>query len=106
MVSITAYGGAGVIGGNKILLEDGDARLFLDFGTDYHTRNLYFREFLDPRANQGLLDPLTTGLLPPLEGLYRSDLALDPRLSARFRGSATYPRPGGHDGRVASHSPP
>jgi hypothetical protein len=43
MVSITVYGGAGVIGGNKILLEDGDTRLFLDFGTDYHTRGCWTR---------------------------------------------------------------
>jgi ribonuclease J len=104
MVSITAYGGAGVIGGNKILLENGDARLFLDFGTDYHTRSLYFREFLDPRASQGLLDPLTTGLLPPLEGLYRSDLALDPRLWERFRGSPLYRRFEDIDGVLVSHA--
>ena len=104
MVSITAYGGAGVIGGNKILLEDADTRLFLDFGTDYHTRNLYFREFLDPRANQGLLDPLTTGLLPPLEGLYRSDLALDPRLWERFRASPLYRRLESIDGVLVSHA--
>ena len=33
MPTITLYGGAGTIGGNKILLEDGDSRLFFDFGT-------------------------------------------------------------------------
>ena len=38
MVSITVYGGVCTIGGNKILLEDGDARLFFDFGTDYKVR--------------------------------------------------------------------
>jgi len=32
MVSLTFYGGVDEIGGNKVLLEDGDARIFLDFG--------------------------------------------------------------------------
>ena len=31
-LAITVYGGAGEVGGNKILLEDQDTRLFLDFG--------------------------------------------------------------------------
>ena len=35
MVSLTFYGGAGEIGGNKILLEDKDAKIYLDFGEEY-----------------------------------------------------------------------
>ena len=38
MPSITLYGGAGTIGGNKILLEDEGSRLFFDFGTTFKTR--------------------------------------------------------------------
>ena len=53
MPTITLYGGAGTIGGNKILLEDpqasGDSRLFFDFGTTFATRDLYFEEYLKPR---------------------------------------------------------
>ncbi|GAF95596.1 unnamed protein product, partial [marine sediment metagenome] len=32
MTSLTFYGGVDEIGGNKILLEDQDTRIFLDFG--------------------------------------------------------------------------
>ena len=32
MVKLTFYGGAGEIGGNKILLEDKDAKIYLDAG--------------------------------------------------------------------------
>ena len=35
MVSLTFYGGVNEIGGNKILLEDQDTRLFLDFGMSF-----------------------------------------------------------------------
>ena len=31
MVSLTFYGGVDEIGGNKVLLEDGDVRFFFDF---------------------------------------------------------------------------
>src|SRR3972149_1929057 len=70
MPTITLYGGAGTIGGNKILLEDGDSRLFFDFGTTFATRDLYFEEYLKPPTGAGLLDPLEMNLLPPLEGPY------------------------------------
>src|SRR3989441_1354940 len=71
---ITVYDGANSIGGNKILLEDGDTAVFLDFGTPFHTRGLYFEEFLAPRSRTGLLDVIQMGLLPPLAGVYRTDL--------------------------------
>jgi ribonuclease J len=35
MPSFTFYGGAGEIGGNKILLESGKARVYLDFGESF-----------------------------------------------------------------------
>lgn len=76
MTALTFYGGVLEIGGNKILLEDGERRLFLDFGFPYKTYKLFYEEYLKPRAGAGLLDPLEMGLLPPLEGLYRDDLAL------------------------------
>ena len=64
MVTITIYGAAGEIGGNKILLEDRDTRVLLDFGASFRARGLYYEEFLTPRP-LGLLDPLVMGLLPP-----------------------------------------
>ena len=84
-VNLTIYGGAGEIGGNKILLEDGESRLLLDFGTSFSERARYFEEFLVPRASLGLLDPLVMDLLPPLRGLYRNDLLVSPEVWDRMR---------------------
>jgi ribonuclease J len=86
---ITCYGAVGKIGGNKFLVEDGGARLLLDFGIDFDQAGQYYNELLRPRPARGLLDPLALGLIPPLEGLYRRDLEL-PDLWARMRGSAGY----------------
>ncbi len=74
-VNITVYDGAGVIGGNKILLETADNAIFLDFGTTFATRYQFYEEYLKPRATRGLLDLLTMNLLPPLDGIYRQDFA-------------------------------
>lgn len=89
MTTITCYGAVGRIGGNKILVEDGDTRLFLDFGLDFGHSGRFFNELLRPRPARGLLDLLALGLLPPLEGLYRDDLAF-PGLWERFRGHPNY----------------
>ena len=73
-VRFTAYGGAGEIGGNKLLLEDGDWQVLFDFGMSFGALGTYFEEFLQPRTIRGLSDYLLTSLLPPLKGLYRDDL--------------------------------
>jgi len=80
---LIVFGGAREIGGNKILLEDGDVRLWLDFGTPFGRHKAFFNEYLKPRAARGLWDLLGLGLLPPLRGLYREDLA-PPGLWERF----------------------
>jgi ribonuclease J len=87
--TITVYGAAGEIGGNKILLEDGDCRLMLDFGIAFGRQEMFFSELLRPRATRGLLDPLALGLVPPLEGIYRDDLA-PPGLWQRLRALDDY----------------
>src|SRR5665811_72097 len=73
MTSLTFYGGVNEIGGNKILLEDWDTRLFLDFGMSFSLANQYFDEFMQPRKCNGIVDLLEFGLLPDLEGIYRCD---------------------------------
>jgi len=50
---------------------------------------MFFNEFLRPRPSRGLLDPMALGLIPPLEGLYRKDLAF-PGLWERFRNRPGY----------------
>ncbi|MDK2896878.1 MAG: ribonuclease [Candidatus Atribacteria bacterium] len=73
-LQITVYDGANSIGGNKILLEDRETAIFLDFGLNFKLRDTYFSEFLTPRSRRGLLDFLHLGFLPPLRGIYRKDL--------------------------------
>ncbi|MCY3800416.1 MAG: exonuclease [Chloroflexi bacterium] len=75
---ITVYGGAGQIGGNKILLEDGQGQLFFDFGLNFEDSGKYFADFLSPRAStSGIYDYLMIDLLPPLPGLYRPDASVE-----------------------------
>ena len=74
MTSLTFYGGVNEIGGNKILLEDKDTKVFLDFGKSFGRRNKFFEEYLNPRTANGIVDFLTMGLLPDISGAYRDDL--------------------------------
>lgn len=68
MTSLTFYGGVNEVGGNKILLKDGDTKVFLDFGMSFDLRSRYYSvPFLTPRSEKGLLE---FGILPRLEGVY------------------------------------
>ena len=77
MAKLTFYGGVSEIGGNKILLEDRDARIWLDMGASFDLGEAYFVEFLVPRDRFGLRDYFAVDLLPRIQGLYSAD-ALDP----------------------------
>lgn len=76
MVFITFYGGVKEIGGNKILIEDKDEKIFLDFGVSFSRRSMFFEEFLTPRVANGIGDFLEMGLLPDIKGIYREDLLM------------------------------
>ncbi|MGB6836255.1 MAG: MBL fold metallo-hydrolase RNA specificity domain-containing protein [Dehalococcoidia bacterium] len=114
MIRISVYGGARSIGGNKILLEDGDARVFFDFGMSFKVRERYYEEYLKPRPGTGLLDLLEMelgekghyygSLLPRLEGLYRRDLEPAGDVWARFRDRAYYRRLEDVAGVLVSHA--
>jgi ribonuclease J len=81
MVNITFYGGVAEIGGNKILLEDRDSRILLDFGMNFVERSKFYSEpWLSPRDEKGLLE---FGLLPEVPGLYRFD-EREPEIDAVF----------------------
>jgi len=103
MVRLTFYGGINEIGGNKILLEDKERRLFLDFGFPYKRHKLFYEEYLKPRSGAGLLDPLVMGLLPPLEGIYRDDLGSQD-LWQQFRNNWLYRQLERLDGVLLSHA--
>jgi ribonuclease J len=70
MVSLTFYGGANEIGGNKILLEDKDARIYLDFGESFDFGEDFFYEYLQPRSANGLEVYFEFGLMPKVPRLY------------------------------------
>src|SRR3972149_8014347 len=74
MTSLTFYGGVNEIGGNKILLEDKDTKVFLDFGMSFGKNGMYFDKFLHPRVSGGIKDYIEMGLIPDIEGIYRDDL--------------------------------
>jgi len=73
VASLSFYGGVGEIGGNKILLKDGDVKVFLDFGMSLSLRRQYFSTpFLSPKNVKSLLE---LGILPKLKGVYEFDEA-------------------------------
>ncbi|MDD5038283.1 MAG: hypothetical protein PHN78_03095 [Dehalococcoidales bacterium] len=103
MTQLTFYGGINEIGGNKVLLDDGGQRLFLDFGLSYKKQKQFYEEYLKPRGGAGLLDPLTMGLLPPLQGLYRDDLETG-GLWQQFQDVPFYRKLDRIDGVLLSHA--
>jgi len=74
MTSITFYGGIKEIGGNKILVEDRDTKIFLDFGMCFGRMGKYYEEYIKPRTAACLEDFITMGLVPDIKGVYRGDL--------------------------------
>jgi ribonuclease J len=103
MVKLTFYGGVREIGGNKILLEDDKGKIFLDFGYPYSKYRAFYEEYLKPRSGAGLLDLLVMGLLPQLEGIYRTDLDTE-NLWQQFRRAEHYRKLGDIDGVLLTHA--
>ncbi len=68
--TLTFYGGINEIGGNKILLKDGKAKVFFDFGQSFTMGINFFTSSLGPRWLCGLKDYFEFGLMPKLKGLY------------------------------------
>jgi len=74
-VSIKFYGGVNEIGGSRILVEDKDTRVFLDFGMSFSKYAMFFEEYLKPRySSVGLKDLLSLKMLHYMDGIYRKDL--------------------------------
>jgi len=73
-MKLTFYGGAGEIGGNKILLEDKGGKVYLDFGESFHFGEDYFYEYLAPRTANGLEVYFEFDLVPKVPKLYSSDM--------------------------------
>ncbi len=71
MARVSLLGGVGEIGGNKILVEDKDARVMLDFGMSIAQRARFFSDpYVSPRRPESLL---TLGIIPSIDGVYSWD---------------------------------
>ena len=68
---LTFYGGVNEIGGNKILLRDGDTKIFFDFDMSFASKKKFYSPpFLSPKSEKSLQE---LGILPKLEGVYKFD---------------------------------
>jgi ribonuclease J len=75
----------------------------LDFGYPYAKYREFYEEYLKPRAGAGLLDLLIMGLLPHLEGIYRTDLEMG-NLWRQFRPAEHHRKLDGIEGVLLSHA--
>jgi ribonuclease J len=74
MAQLWFFGGVGEIGGNKILLEEGDIRIWLDFGQSFTMGSDYYINWLQPRRTNGLGDYFEFNLTPKIPGLYSENM--------------------------------
>ncbi|MEM2466727.1 MAG: MBL fold metallo-hydrolase [Candidatus Bathyarchaeia archaeon] len=69
--TLTFYGGVNEVGGNKILLKDGDVKVFFDFGMSFALRRRYYSPpLLSPKSEKSLWE---LGVLPKIDGVYKFD---------------------------------
>jgi ribonuclease J len=89
LAEISFWGGVGVIGSSKILIEQDGWRILLDCGLDFSPGAGFFRSHVTPRPGHILQDRLRTGGAPWISHLYRPDAVAGLDLA------------GGSDGRTA-----
>jgi ribonuclease J len=78
--TLTFYGGVNEIGGNKILLQDRDVKVFFDFGMSFALKKQYYSPpFLSPKSEKSLQE---LGILPKIEGIYAGEKS--PEIDAVF----------------------
>jgi ribonuclease J len=79
--TLTFYGGVDEIGGNKILLQDRDTRVFFDFGMSFAMKKQFYSPpFLSPKSEKSLQE---LGILPQISGVYKFDKG-SPEVDAVF----------------------
>ena len=62
--SVRLFGGVGEIGGNTILVEDGDTKLLLDFGKNFPRFNMYFNYPFNIPSRSITRELIKTGVVP------------------------------------------
>lgn len=79
--TLTFYGGVNEIGGNKILLQDRDTKVFFDFGMSFAMKKQFYSPpFLSPKSEKSLQE---LGILPQIPGVYKFDPS-PPEVNAVF----------------------
>lgn len=73
MTHISFWGGVGVVGSSKVLIEEAGWRVLLDLGLDFNPIPPLFRGRVMPRTDQILADRLKAGCAPQIPYLYRPD---------------------------------
>ncbi len=78
---LTFYGGVNEIGGNKILIQDKNTRVFFDFGMSFAMKKQFYSPpFLSPKSERSLQE---LGILPKISGVYKFDRG-SPEIDAVF----------------------
>ncbi len=75
-MNITILDGNCTIGGNKIMVEEKNETIFLDFGMNFSAYAKFFEEFLTERVRRGIYDLWRLDLIPK-RNIYRKDLIPD-----------------------------
>jgi len=70
MPKLTFYGGVDEIGGNKILLEEGNTKVFLDFGMSFSEEGKFFEFPLLRPTN--IEDLRKINVIPEIDGIYKN----------------------------------
>jgi ribonuclease J len=79
--TLTFYGGVDEIGGNKILLQDRETRVFFDFGMSFAMKKKFYSPpFLSPKSEKSLQE---LEILPKISGVYKFDRS-PPEVDAVF----------------------
>jgi ribonuclease J len=79
--TLTFFGGVNEIGGNKILIQDRDTRVFFDFGMSFAMKKQFYSPpFLSPKSEKSLQE---LGILPQIAGIYKFDQS-PPEVDAVF----------------------
>jgi len=100
--TIEFLGGVREIGGNKIVVSEGDDRVLFDFGPSFSPRyEAFFYNFLQPRSTSPVKDLLEFDLIPREPGLYSEEALVgsdlppeEPRFGAIFVSHAHYDHAG------------
>lgn len=73
MATIRFWGGVGVIGSSKVMIEQDGFRLLLDFGVEFAPEPALLRHPVAVRPGRELADRILVGTVPPIERFYRPD---------------------------------